>query len=425
MTTKRYVICDLEATGLDSEADIIELALLTFENGKVIDVYETLVNPLRNIPEFISNLTGITNRSLKEAPKFYDIADAILSRLQGAVFVSHNTEFDLGLLRKKFFELGQELNIKDFCTLKVAQFEIPGLNNYNLDALCSFFNIKIQDRHRAIGDAKATLELFKELQDLSFKPRPKVLYLPHHEKLFKKIPAKAGLMYFKDANGKVVRIEATFNMEKTARELLLVKPSNRKLLLHVQTVEAELTGSALIAEFKKLRFKPFHPRFVITIHHHHMEKDFKIVDYKKDIQGFWFYTDLESAKKKLKELRKALKDEVFIYREGGKSKEEILRHNQKVEALTKTARFPAENLIIIGEGRTLGEKSVIVIRKNHVRGYGHTAASDEEIYADPDKFLSRRYHAHPGVDLASRKHLQILKNLNHKTEGWRSLTETC
>lgn len=425
MTTKRYVICDLEATGLDSEADIIELALLTFENGKVIDVYETLVNPLRNIPEFISNLTGISNRSLKEAPKFYDITEAILSRLQGAVFVSHNTEFDLGLLRKKFFEMGQELNIKDFCTLKVAQFEIPGLNNYNLDALCSFFNIKIQDRHRAIGDAKATLELFKELQDLRFKPRPKVLYLPHHEKLFKKTPAKPGLLYFKDASDKVVRIEATFNMEKTARELLLVKPSNRKLLLHVQTVEAELTGSALIAEFKKLRFKPFHPRFVITTHHHQMEKDFKIVDYKKDVQGLWFFTDLENAKKKLKELRKALKDEVFIYREGGKSKEEILRHNQKVEALSKTARFPAENLILIGEGRTLGEKSVIVIRKNHVRGYGLTTASDEEIYADPDKFLSRRYHAHPGVDLAARKHLQILKNLNHKTEGWRSLTETC
>ncbi len=425
MTTKRYVICDLEATGLDSEAEIIELALLTFENDKVVDVFETLVNPMRAVPEFITNLTGISNRSLREAPKFYEISEAILSRLEGSVFVSHNTEFDLGLLRKKFREMGLELKVKEFCTLKVAQFEIPGLNNYNLDALCSFFNIKIQDRHRAIGDAKATLELFRELQDLRFKPKPKLFHLPHHDKILKKIPSKAGVLSFKNAEGKVLRLEASFNMEKTARELLLIKPANRELLQTVQTVEAELTGSALIAEFKKLRFKPFHPRFVIVVEQNNLEKNFKIQPFRKNLPGLWYFTHLESARKKIKELRYALKDDVFIYREGGKSKEEILKHNQKVEALSKLARFPADNLILIGEGRTLGEKSLVVIRKNHVLGYGHTAASDEEIYADPDKYLSRRYNCHPGVDLAARKHLMILKNLKHKTEGWRSLAETC
>ena len=425
MTSKRYVICDLEATGLDSEADIIELALLTFENDKVIDVFETLVNPLRSVPEFITNLTGISNRSLKEAPKFYEISEAILSRLEGAVFVSHNTEFDLGLLRKKFSEMGQELKVKEFCTLKVAQFEIPGLSNYNLDALCSFFNIKIEDRHRAIGDARATLSLFKELQDLRFKPKPKVLYLPHHEKLLKKIPHKAGNLYFKDAQGKVIRIEASFNMEKTARELLLVRPENRELLLNVQNIEAEITGTALIAEFKKLRFKPFHPRFVIVTEIQKMEKHFRIKAYRKETEGLWYFTTLEAAKRKLKELKRTLRDETFIYREGGKSKEEILRHNQKVEGLTKSARFPADNLVLVGEGRTMGEKSVVVIRKNHVLGYGHTSDSDEEIYANPDKYLSRRYSSHPGADLVARKHLMVLKNLKHKTEGWRSLSESC
>ncbi len=425
MTTKRYVICDLEATGLDSEADIIELALLTFEDNKVIDVYETLVNPLRNVPEFITNLTGISNRSLKEAPKFYEISEAILSRLDGAIFVSHNTEFDLGLLRKKFKEMGHELKIKDFCTLKMAQFEIPGLSNYNLDALCNFFNIKIKDRHRAIGDAKATLSLFKELQDLRYKPTPKVFYLPQHEKIMKMIPSKAGNLYFKNGEGKVIRIEASFNMQKTARDLLLVKPSNRDLLLNVQSVEAEITGSALIAEFKKLRFKPFHPHFVIVTELHKMEKYFKIKAYRKDVEGLWYFKNLESAKKKLNELKRALKDNTFIYREGGKSKEEILRHNQKVDSLAKITRFPADNLILIGEGRTLGEKSVIVIRKNHVLGHGYTSDSDEEIYANPDKYLSRLYKSHPGVDLLARKHLMVLKNLKHKTEGWRSLAETC
>ena len=88
MNAKRYVICDIEATGLDTDRDLIEIALITWQDDRIVEIYETLVNPLRPVPEFISNLTSITNRELKEAPKFYEIADAIRSRLEGAVFVS-------------------------------------------------------------------------------------------------------------------------------------------------------------------------------------------------------------------------------------------------------------------------------------------------------------------------------------------------
>src|SRR5690606_25944045 len=222
---------------------------------------------------------------------------------------------------------------------------------------------------------------------------------------------KAGNLYLKNAEGKAIRIEASFNMQKTARDLLLVKPSNRDLLLNVQSVEVEITGSALIAEFKKLRFKPFQPHFVIVTELHKLEKHFKIKAYRKDVQGLWYFTNLESARKKLNELRRALKDDTFIYREGGKSKEEILRHNQIVESLSKMTRFPTDNLILIGEGRTLGEKAVIVIRETHGLGHGYTRDSDEDIYANPDKYLARLDKAHPGVDLLAGKHLMVLKNL--------------
>lgn len=423
MSGKRYVICDIEATGLDEDRDIIEIALITFEDEKITEVFETLINPLKPIPEFISNLTSITNRELAHAPKFYDVADAIRMRLEGAVFVSHNTEFDLGLLRKKYQEMGQELRVKNFCTLKVAQHEIPGLANYNLDALCSFFNIKIADRHRAIGDARATLELFKELLQLRLKTYPKIFFLPHHEKCLKKLPAKAGLIYFKDAQGKVIRFEAAFNMEKTARELIVVKPDHRDLLIRTQTIEGEVTGSALIAEFKKLLFHPYEPHWVIfTQEAFSGEKTFKIRPYKKNHPGLWYFRDYFDAKKKLKSLELETHRERFAYREGGKSKEEILRHNQKIDQLCKEARFPTDNLIIIGEGRTLGEKSFVLVRNNHVLGYGYTQASDEELFDNPESFVTKRFFKHLGVDLAARKYLRILKNLRHKTEGWRSLS---
>ncbi len=424
MNGKRYVICDIEATGLDADCEIIEIALITWQDEKIEDVYETLINPLRTIPEYISHLTNISNREIIEAPKFYEVADAIRMRLEGAVFVSHNTEFDLGLLRRKYRDMGQELKIKNFCTLKVAQHEIPGLKNYNLDALCSFFGIKIQDRHRAIGDARATLELFKELLQLRLKAYPKILYLPHHEKELKKLSKRAGLLHFKDEKGKVIHFEATFNMEKSARELLVVKAENKNLLMKTDSIEAETTGSALIAEFRKLLFIPYRPHWLITAVEVHGQKIFKIRPCQKNIRGLWYFRDYFDAKKKLKSLDGELKGETFAYREGGKSKEEILKHNQKFDLLSKEARFPADHLVIIGEGRTLGEKSLVLIRNNHVLGYGYTDASEDDIYNNPEAFVSRRFYQHLGVDLVARKYIRILKNLKNKTEGWRSLADT-
>ena len=424
MNSRRYVICDIEATGLHEEKEIIEIALITYEDGKVTDVYETLINPLKEISTFIQDLTTINQRELSEAPKFYDVADAIRMRLEGSVFVSHNTEFDYQLLQKKYREMGQELKLKTFCTLKVAQHEIPGLRNYNLDALCSFFNIKIKERHRAIGDARATLELFHELFALRLKTVTKIMYLPHHEKAMKKLTSKSGLLYFKNLKGKVIHFEPAFNMEKRARQLLEVKADNRDLLMKTETVEGELTGSLLIAEFKKLLFQPYKPHWIIvSLKQESGEKFFKVQPYKRGLDGLWFFNDYLDAKAKLKELERKVRGERFIYRDGGKSKEEILKANHQHELLARDARFPNENLIIMGEGRTLGEKSFVLVRGGHVLGYGYSEAREEEIETNPEQFLTRRFFQHLGVDLITKRYIRELKNMRQKTDGWRSLAE--
>ena len=424
MNSRRYVICDIEATGLHEEKEIIDIALITFEDGKVTDVYETLINPLTEVSDFIQDLTSISSRQLNEAPKFYDVADAIRMRLEGSVFVSHNTDFDFNLLRKKYQELGQDIKLKTFCTLKVAQHEIPGLSNYNLDALCHFFGIKIERRHRAIGDAEATLKLFNELFQLRLKTYPKILYLPHHEKQIKKMSSKSGLLAFKDHKGKVIHFEAAFNMEKRARELLEVKDVNRDLLIRTLTIEAESTGTPLIAEFKKLLYRPYGPHWIITcLTAGDGEKYFKILPYKKGISALWFYRDFMDARVKLKDLEKKLKTDVYFHREGGKSKEEILKMNQKVDLLAKEAKFPNENLIILGEGRSLGEKSFVLVRGGHVLGYGYGNESEQEIMAQPERYIERRFFQHLGVDLTTKRYLRELKHMRQKSDGWRSLAE--
>ena len=424
MNPRRYVICDIEATGLDENKEIIEIALITFQDGKVTDIYETLVNPLVPVSSFIQNFTSISGKALEDAPKFYDIADAIRMRLEGSVFVSHNIEFDYHLLKRKFEELGQQIRLKTFCTLKVAQHEIPGLRNYNLDALCSFFGIKIQERHRAIGDAKATLDLFKELFQLRLKTSTRILYLPHHEKALKKIPNRSGLLILKDSKGKTIHVEAAVNMEKRTREILVVNADNRDLLMRTETIEFEVTGSALIAEFKKLLLVPYRPHWIISeFIRDNGERGFRTQPNKKGLKGLWYFRDYLDARRKLKELEAKLRSETFAYREGPKSKEEILRHNQRVEALVREARFPSENLIVMGEGRTQGERSFILVRSGHVLGYGYAVASEEAIIDNPESFLTRRFFQHLGADLTTKRYLRELKNMRQKTDNWRSLAE--
>jgi DNA polymerase III subunit epsilon len=417
----RYVICDIEATGLHAEKEPIEIALITLQDDKIVDVYETLIDPMLLVSEYIKDFTSISQKELSVAPKFYEVADTIRLRLEGAIFVSHNTDFDLNLLKKKYEQMGQELKLKSFCTLKVAQYEIPGLKSYTLDALCSFFNIKIKQRHRALGDAKSTLELFKQLQQLNLKANHYARFLPHHEKYLKAIPAKAGLLQFREESGKVIRFESSFNMQRTARTLMEVRPGNRQLLIQVESIKAEVTGSALIAEFRKLLFHPFRPRWMITAQEFEGQKCFKVKPYKKELAGLWFFEDYTAAQKKLKSLKVQLKGESFIYREGGKSKEEVVKHNQKVDLLSKEAKFPHDDLIFLGEGRSLGEKSVILVRDGHVIGHGYTTAADEDIYENPERHLSRRFFHHPGADVAAKQHLRVLKNVKNKNEGWRSL----
>lgn len=423
MDPRRYVICDIEATGLHEEKDLIEIALITFQEEKIVEIYETLINPEVPVSVFVRELTGINQRELDQAPKFHEVAESIRLRIEGNTFVSHNTDFDFELLRKKFAERGEELRARSMCTLKMAEELVPGLLNYNLDALSSFFGIKIRDRHRAAGDAIATVEIFRELMKLRMNTRSLPLYLPHHEKILKTLPKKAGLLQFLSTDGKVLRSEATADIEKRARELLEVKPANRELLLKTTDLDYKLTGSALIAEFEKLLISPVHYHWMISLETTGRgEQKFTVAPYRKDKEGIWYYPAQSAALKKARELNNKLKDRTLIYQEGGKSKEEIVRANQKALELSRAERFPSPHLIITGEGRTLNETAFILVRDEHVKGYGLTQAPLEKIMSNPEAYLTRTYNRNLGVDLAARRYIRVLKNLRQKTESWRSLS---
>lgn len=419
----RYVIADIEATGLGADREMIELALITWEDGKVTDVFETLINPLMGLTDFIIELTEITTRQLEAAPKFYEIADRVAMRLEGAVFVSHNVDFDWPMLKLAFDKMNRPLKCKTLCTLKLAQELIPGMKSYSLDELCKFFRIKRTNRHRALVDAEAAMKLFLELKSLvSQRHTPKDFYLPHHEVFLKKIPARAGVLYFKNSESEMIQVEATDNMLKLAREMLKVRPEKRIFLETCQIIEFEETGSELIALFKTAGFKSKKWSYSIVLSE---KKDgelfFRLIHFNRRKESLWNFESKNQALRFLKKLNQNLPQSSFAWREGGKTKQEVLENNKVVLELIKAQEFPCRNLLLWGPGRKSGEWSYVLVKRGELLGFGYHELPPEKAISHPEQVIQRK----PSHELAPImiRYLNEHRQKKHKYDQWRELKE--
>lgn len=161
-----YAIIDIETTGGSPVNDkITEIAIYIHDGFQIIDEYSSLVNPEKYIPPFITNLTGITNDMVRDAPKFYEIAKIIIQMTDNRKFVAHNATFDYNFIKNEFKSLGYEYARDKICTVQLTRKIFPGFPSYSLGKLCNYFGIQIENRHRAAGDALATTKLLKILLD--------------------------------------------------------------------------------------------------------------------------------------------------------------------------------------------------------------------------------------------------------------------
>ena len=163
-----YAIVDVETTGGSWAYGhrITEIAAVRVRgDGTVVDEYRSLVNPDRPIPSYITALTNITWDMVREAPRFADVAPHVARVLGGAVFVAHNAPFDWRFVGAELQRAGVPLSGRTLCTVRMARRLVPELRSRSLDSLIYFFNIPIEARHRAYGDARATTELFRLLLD--------------------------------------------------------------------------------------------------------------------------------------------------------------------------------------------------------------------------------------------------------------------
>jgi len=212
-----YAIVDIETTGSHpSENGITEIAIILHNGREVEGRYETLINPGRRIPYYITHLTGITNDIVALAPEFSEVALPIFNLLNNRIFIAHNVNFDYTFIRHHLMENGFHWTPKKLCTLNLSRKAFPGLHKYGLGHLCKAFDIPIKNRHRAGSDADATAILFQKiLAEGGEKLIRDFLKRDNHEQILPPnlpreyitgLPYVPGVYYFHDARGKIIYV---------------------------------------------------------------------------------------------------------------------------------------------------------------------------------------------------------------------------
>jgi DNA polymerase-3 subunit epsilon len=166
-----YSIIDIETTGQSLRmGKITEIAIFLHNGHEITGSFSSLVNPECSIPSYITRLTGIDDRMVAHAPRFYEIAKTVVELTAGNIFVAHNVLFDYSFVREEFKRLGYDFRRKTLCTVRLGRKYLPGHRSYSLGNICSDLRIPIDGRHRAAGDALATVKLLEKIMQQKNSP---------------------------------------------------------------------------------------------------------------------------------------------------------------------------------------------------------------------------------------------------------------
>lgn len=257
-----YAILDIETTGGKyNEEGITEIAIHRFDGQQVVDQFISLVNPEKEIQPFVVSLTGINNKMLQKAPKFHEVAKRIVEITTDSVLVAHNAQFDYRILRTEFRRLGYNFERKTLCTVDLAKILIPDAESHSLGKLVRSLGIAVSDRHRANGDALATLKLFKILlsRDTDKRIIREIVREETHGELSARqldmvaqMPAETGVYYMHNKEGEIIFLGKSRNIRKRVNQHFTNNGEKaRALQKETRKVTFETTGSELVALLKE------------------------------------------------------------------------------------------------------------------------------------------------------------------------------
>ncbi len=411
-----YSIIDIETTGGNAPYHrITEIAIIVHDGVKVIDQFSTLINPERSIPWNITRLTGISDTMVQGAPRFCDVAKKILEMTEGNIFVAHNVAFDYNFIRSEFSQLGYNFKRNNLCTVRLSRALIPGKISYSLGTLCASVGIKVNDRHRASGDAVATAKLFELLYGLNkeyIKSRAfpsRFAFTGLHSNLnrekFDSLPESTGIYYLHNEDGRIIYIGKSNSIRTRVMEHLDGKNSKKAGMMKRMIVDVSftLTGSELIALLlESEEIKKHQPFFNKALRRARF--NFGICLAKNESGYLCLSPEAIDTNEKeaivtfstLKEARAAMQHILENYRLCQKlsglyeSKGACFYHsvhqcngacvgielpdvyNKRVQkAIKYLSHETKHNLAIVEQGRTHGEKAVVCLEDGRYKGFGY------------------------------------------------------
>lgn len=269
------VFVDIETNGGNGERGrITEIAVIRVEGGEVVDEYTSLINPGSPIPHWITQLTGITNSDLVDAPYFDDVAADLHRIMDGAVFVAHNVRFDFSFIKRQLEASGYTFRPKLFCTVRMSRAMYPEHRGHSLEKIINRHHIAVNGRHRAYDDAKAVydfaqlaiadkgIEAFRQSMATQFKTKT----LPPNldESTFAHLPQTPGVYIFEDQDGAPLYVGKSVNLRqrvmshfandtRIAKEMKLSQGSHNVSFIQTETeIEALLLESAKVKELQPI-----------------------------------------------------------------------------------------------------------------------------------------------------------------------------
>jgi len=436
-----FAILDIETTGGSPVTEkITEIAFFFHDGQKVVGEWSTLINPEKDIPYFITGLTGITNEMVAGAPKFFEVAKEIVTRTENHTIVGHNVNFDYSFIRSDYSR-------KTLCTVKLSRKFLPGHLSYSLGKLCDDLGIGITDRHRAAGDALATVRLFELLLErqngdgaLSLVRETTGRYKNLNEYLkvedIEQLPEECGTYYFHDEKHQLLYIGKSKNIRHRVLSHLGNSSGKRAMELkrRIHSITYELTGSELIALLKESReikeHKPLYNRAqkrstfywgLYTSRDDYGYINFrlqKISETADDpVTCFNNKTEAREALTRMVEKNWLCQKLSGLYQTEGAcfhytirqcngacvQAEAVSTYNKRAESLLDGLRLDRGNVLIIDKGRSAEERSLVRIEKGMYMGYGYISVNDT--YLSIEQMLES---IHPELD--NRDVRQILKN---------------
>ena len=347
---------------------------------------------------------------LHNAPKFYEVAKRIVEITEGCIIVAHNSSFDYRILKTEFNRLGYNFKRKTLCTVELSKELIPDQPSYSLGKLTRSLGIAISDRHRADGDAKATVKLFKMLlnKDLkkeiitqAVKTEQKSKMTSNLRTIIEKMPTETGVYYIHNETGDIIYIGKSNNIKKRITQHFTgTNSKSKKIQTLVTAVTFEKTGSELVALLKESeeikKNKPILNRALRkTIFTHAL---YQFIDHNGYINlqidranreelPITTFTNRQSAKSfmhNISEKYELCQKLVGLYKTNSScfkyevkecagaclQEESVEDYNQKVNVLIELHRYDNKNMLIIDRGRYIDEKSVVVIENGIFKGLG-------------------------------------------------------